>query len=212
MPSPLLQNQRHIELLKRATAALDMPTRLGLRMPLRFESLILVSPSARIIRPKNFDTSRVIKADHLRERVLKDIDSESLLKTVAGAAKLVSSETVQDVARQLAKLHRPLREPVLAETRTPGPPATPAPAVTAPLTAALVSGTPPPTCKKCSGEIGQILHGQYGYYFKCRACAGNTAVRLACEPGHKPRIRKQGQQFLRECSECGTSQLYFQNP
>jgi hypothetical protein len=38
LPSPLLQNERHIDLLKRAIAKLDMPTRLGVRIPVRFES------------------------------------------------------------------------------------------------------------------------------------------------------------------------------
>ena len=208
MPSPLLQNQRHIEVLKRAAERLEMPTRLGLRMALSFETLILVSPSARIIRPKTFDTSRVIKADQLKERVWKDIDSESVLRTFAGATKLVFSETVMDVARQIAKLHTPLRESLMPVSEVEVPP-TPRPPTSV---ASSAHETASPACKKCAGRLGQILYGQYGYYFKCNGCSTNTAVRMACQPGHKPRLRKQGQQFFRECGDCGVSALYFQNP
>jgi hypothetical protein len=211
LPSPLLQNERHIELLKRAAAKLDLPTRLGVRLPLRFESLILVSPSARIIRPKHFDAGRVIKADQLRDRVWKDIDNESLLRSMSNIASFVSVETVMQVGRQLASLHRPLRTPVTpaeGAVRVDSPSWKRTTVTPAPSTPMNLS----PTCKKCSGSLGQILYGQYGYYFKCAGCAANTAVRVTCQPGHKPRLRKQGPMFLRECGECGVSEIYYQNP
>jgi hypothetical protein len=187
-----------------------MPTRLGVRLPLRFESLILVSPSARIIRPKKFDTSRVIKADQLKERVWKDIDNESIFRSVADVAKLVSVDTVLHVARQMVALHKPLR--------TGAPPQLEAPPLAALVPVAIAAAPShaqvpsPPKCKLCLGGVGHIQYGQYGYYFKCAGCASNTAVRMTCQPGHKPRLRKQGQSFLRECGECGVSQVYFQNP
>lgn len=212
LPSPLLQNERHIELLKRAAASLDLPTRLGVRIPIRFETLILVSPSARIIRPEKFDTSRVIKADQLKERVWKDIDDESVLKSITGMARLVSSETVQHVGRQFASLHRPFRGSAATVASAPAVHVTPEPPIATPAPPPQPSAAEGPICKKCSSRAGQILYGQYGYYFKCGGCSTNTAVRMTCQPGHKPRLRKQGQQFLRECPDCAVSGVYFQNP
>lgn len=216
MPSPLLQNQRHIEVLKKATKKLQLPTRLGIRMPVTFETLILVSPSARITRPKSFDTSRVIKADQLRDRIWKDIDSESILTSVVTAARLVSSDTVENVARQMAALHRPLRAQTSDQAipepapRVPENPKLASP-IANPEKVEAANATLGPVCKKCSGGSGAVLHGQYGYYFKCGACQSNTALKLTCISGHKPRLRKQGNQFFRECGDCGTSELYFLN-
>ncbi|UJM89511.1 NERD domain-containing protein [Rhodanobacter denitrificans] len=51
MPSPLEQNDRHIAVLRDAMKAIDLPTRLGIRIQLAFQSLVLVSPTARIDRP-----------------------------------------------------------------------------------------------------------------------------------------------------------------
>jgi hypothetical protein len=50
-----------------------------------------------------------------------------------------------------------------------------------------------------------------GYYFQCRVCQSNTSVRFTCQPGHKPRLRKSGDEFFRDCPECGDSRLFFAN-
>lgn len=104
IPSPLEQNERHIAVLKDVFKALAMPTRLGIRLQPSFESLVLVSKNARIGRPEKFDTDRVLKSDQLERWIVKNIDSGSPLMM----AKLVSIETLTDIARQLVALHRPL--------------------------------------------------------------------------------------------------------
>ena len=109
MASPLEQNERHIQVLKDVVASIDWPTRLGLRIAPNFQSFVLVSSSARIIRPKRFDASRVIKADQLKKSIWRDIDSENgVLTILKTAAKIVSAETVESVARKLAALHQPV--------------------------------------------------------------------------------------------------------
>ncbi|MBU3989242.1 MAG: hypothetical protein KJ702_08030, partial [Gammaproteobacteria bacterium] len=47
----------------------------------------------------------------------------------------------------------------------------------------------------------------------CAACEGNTPIKLGCGvDGHKERIRKEGRKFYRECTECKSSSLFFENP
>jgi hypothetical protein len=56
-----------------------------------------------------------------------------------------------------------------------------------------------------------VQYGKFGYYFKCGDCEGNSPIKLTCSAGHKERIRKDGAKFFRECAECKTSALYFEN-
>jgi hypothetical protein len=67
-------------------------------------------------------------------------------------------------------------------------------------------------CGKCGSRNIEMAYGRYGYYFKCKECKGNTALKLECkEASCKPRIRKAKLKFYKECSSCGTSELYFEN-
>jgi predicted RNA-binding Zn-ribbon protein involved in translation (DUF1610 family) len=68
-------------------------------------------------------------------------------------------------------------------------------------------------CRKCKSQKIEIQYGKFGYYFKCNDCAGNTPIKIACGIiGHNERIRKEGKKFFRECSDCGSSSVYFTNP
>lgn len=208
MPSPLMQNERHIAVLRDVLSTIDLPVRLGLRIVPSFQTFILVAPSARIDRPKHFDSSRVIKADQLKERVWKDIDDANVFQVAKSVAKIVSRETMQLLAEQLARQHRPLRQP----SASPAPPSesTQAPVSAKPAKAAKPEASGP-ICKACGHTTGEVLYGRYGYYFKCGACEANTSIRFECEPGHAPRLRKEGPAFHRECAECGTSTLFHRN-
>src|SRR3546814_7533320 len=55
MASPLEQNERHIQVLKDVMAQIELPTRLGVRIPPSFQSFVLVGPEAKIYRPKRLD-------------------------------------------------------------------------------------------------------------------------------------------------------------
>jgi len=223
MASPLEQNERHIQVLKGVMSDIELPTRLGVRIPPAFQSFVLVGPNVRIDRPRKFDTSRVVKADQLKKAIWRDFDSENpLIGMMRMAAKIVSGETVEFVARQLAALHRPAAGARFAETGpVPSAVAVPPERVdrrvprieptcgAAPAQApAALSG---PTCKKCGNASGQIQYGRYGYYFQCGGCGTNTAIRFSCKPGHSPRLRKQKECFYRECDACGSSDLFHTN-
>jgi len=104
--SPLEQNDRHIFLISKAIDYYNvMPTRLGVVIPPRFVSYVLVSPTSKIIRPSRskLDTSHVIQSDQAFTKIKKDTDD-------AGAAvilKICSQETLETTAKKLFRLHRP---------------------------------------------------------------------------------------------------------
>jgi hypothetical protein len=111
IPSPVEQNRRHIAVLADvfAKGIVPLPRRLGITINPQLSSLVLVSNRAQIIRPKARAAAQVdgldsvIKVDQLRAKVEKAFDKRS----VAAYAKLVSQETLETFARQLAALHVP---------------------------------------------------------------------------------------------------------
>ncbi len=215
MASPVAQNERHVLVLKDAFKQLDMPTRLGMRLSPTFEPYVLVSPNARVDRPKKHETSRVLKADMLIDAIDKRFEKESVLETVAAMAKFVSTDTLQDIGRQLVRRHQPIKFDYAAKFGLSGMAAT-APVVEEPAPAAYVADkeqtTEKPRCRSCSSEKLSIQYGKYGYYFKCADCDGNTPIKIGCgKEGHKERIRKDGSKFFRECEQCNSSALYFVN-
>jgi hypothetical protein len=208
MASPLEQNERHISVLRDAMVEIEMPVRLGIRIPPAFHSFVLVAPEARIDRARGFDASRVIKADQLKARIWKDIDDENGLLSLLKATKIVSAETLEFVARQIAGRHRPAAPPKAASVAKNASATSVQPPES---TSSSAKGADGPKCKQCAGTQGSILYGN-SYYFKCDACGTNTSMRPICHPGHTPRLRKSKHEFFRECPECGTSFLFHRNP
>ena len=217
MPSPLEQNERHIAVLKDVFDQIEMPTRLGLRLAPTFHTLVLIAPDARIDRPKKFDTSRVIKADQLSKTLKKDLDDSGVLGAFS-LAKVVASETIEDIGRQLLLRHAPIKidytakfglntvQKTVAATTVVSPPIKLQPKQE-------VQDKKSMKCRACGSEKLTVQYGKYGYFFKCASCDGNTPIKLGCGvDGHKERLRKEGNKFYRECTDCKTSSLFFQNP
>ena len=241
MASPLEQNERHIQILKDVMGGMVLPERMGIRIAPGFQSYVLVEPTARIDRPKRFDASRVIKSDQLKRTIWREIDSENpFIGMIRTAAKIVSAETVESVARQLVALHKPLRQPTEAGRGadfvvTASPVVAAADKARAAHSESMAASVYPkgrapvhpsreqesgkmpvpadaPSCKHCQCSSGSVLYGKYGYYLRCAACEKNTALRFTCLDGHSPRLRKDRDNFYRDCADCGTSVLFFRNP
>ena len=114
--SPIEQNNRHILLLKRLfnSGEIDLPTRLGFRMKPSLHSLILIANTSAIRRPKNSKKvdgmDRIIKVEQLVKRRDQDLKEENFLHTFSSVNKLISTETLQSFAENLADLHTPKRK------------------------------------------------------------------------------------------------------
>ena len=109
VPSPFEQNRKHILVLESVfkTGLLKLPTRLGFNINPTINSLILISKSARISRPKTkiLDIDTIIKNDQFKAQVdkLRDADNNLL-----NAAKIVGSDTLEAFAQKIAELHIPI--------------------------------------------------------------------------------------------------------
>lgn len=218
MASPLEQNKRHIDILKKVfTDKVETPKRLGIQFQPTFYSRVLVNPTAKIIRPRRFDTSDVIKADAFFTKYHQDYDNAGFFESLGQVAKIVSAETVVEICNQLIELHQPItinyvakfgiKEEVSIEQK-PTKKIAAKPTVVEQERATYNSHL----CSKCSSHKLKVEYGKYGYYFKCGDCDGNAAIKLDCgKKGHKERIRKNGNQFYRDCPDCVSSTLFFEN-
>lgn len=223
MPSPFAQNERHISVLTDALARIDMPSKIGLRLSPVCHSYVLVSSKARIDRPKKFDTSRIIKSDMLAATLDKFFDKAGVIEVVGSLARCLSTETLEKVGQTLLRMHRPAsfdyaakfgiqQVQQLSPSVTVAPPVVAKPEQTSQVAA--FSGKPADqhTCRECKSTKLSVQYGKYGYYFKCGDCDSNTPIKISCGMnGHKERIRKDGLRFFRECSDCGSSDLFFVN-
>ena len=109
VPSPIEQNNKHILILQRwfDSGAVKLPTRLGFPIKPALKSLVLVSKSARISRPKNKvdGLSCIVKNDQLFKLIDKAVDDSSPIMM----AKIIGQDTLVEVAREIAKQHRPVQ-------------------------------------------------------------------------------------------------------
>ncbi|MFA7400654.1 MAG: nuclease-related domain-containing protein, partial [Sideroxydans sp.] len=109
VPSPLEQNKRHILVLESVfkSGLVAPPKRLGFNITPSLLGLVLVSKGARISRPKEkLDAlDCVIKNDQLKSRIERDRDADS---NPLNAARIIGQDTLEDFARRLAAIHKPL--------------------------------------------------------------------------------------------------------
>lgn len=148
MPSPIEQNRRHTHLLQSLfdSGAVPLPRRLGvIPMKPRLRSLVLVSDTARISRPRQKvdGIEQVIKAEQLTTRVQSDFDK----LPDRDVSRIIGKDAMDRFARNLAALHRPATVDWAARFGLDGAPAgrftqMPAPIAATPPSAAPVTRKP----------------------------------------------------------------------
>jgi hypothetical protein len=99
LASPLEQNERHVTVLTRLLASAEWPEPV-------IKPFVMISPKARIIRPKEFDTSRVIKADQFMSTLKADLEQTGLISGLLGMARMRS---VEDLGLWLVGCHKPAK-------------------------------------------------------------------------------------------------------
>lgn len=203
-----------------------------------YDVLVAISDQGRISCKGALDPA-VIKADEVIDMVRTLVESRRPRRLLARTLGELGLYEMDRIADFLIENHRPLggaaaepaapepppppppppppkrerREPTLARrTTAPAPEPAPEPAP-APAPAPASAAGAPHACGKCGSADVEIRYGRFGYYFKCRACDGNTAIKAACPAcGKAARLRKQGPQFSTDCEACGTLRPFFTNP
>lgn len=216
--SPLAQNQRHIDVLDEIfDTSIKLPERLGFILYPSFHSRVVVNSNARVDRSRKFDSKDLVKSEKLYESIKKDFDSLSLSLVL----KTVSYEEIENIANQLIALHKPIKINYRAKfgldiSRKIEPISNfdlPVQVNTS-STHLKVSeaDSNPHRCKKCNSSNVKIQYGKFGYYYKCGDCESNTNIKIDCSVvGHNAKLRKDGNRFFKDCIECESSYLYFEN-
>lgn len=191
----------------------------------RFHNFVAISDQGEI-RRKGCDPRELMKADRVTTEIQEIIERHASVAGLGGmvrfmfAGKKKSNGKVDDIVPAftddemvvirdfLLSEHVDDSMIVLLEAATP---------VERPRVPAPTPPKPSPTlsnlCRHCGSSNLEIRSGQYGYYFKCRACQKNTPIDFGCTRcGKKARIRKAGPNFTRLCSDCGADEQFFANP
>ncbi|NOS98426.1 MAG: NERD domain-containing protein [Methylotenera sp.] len=218
IPSPLAQNKRHISVLNDIfDTQIKLPEKLGYILYPSFHSRIVINNNARIERSAKFDSKELVKSEQLFESIKNDFDDLGIGIGIGTLLKIVSYREIEDIANQLIKLHKPINIDYTAkyglENSNHIKPAEPVEVKSAVIK--------PPTvntngcihkCKKCNSQNVKILYGKFGYYYKCSDCEGNTNIEVECGVArHKAKLRKNGNRFYKDCPECKSSSLYYEN-
>ncbi len=112
MASPVLQNRRHIEVLRDLfeNGSVRLPRRLVTLKP-TLHPVVLISNDARVDRPKSRAArasveglETVIKVEQLERTIDRSFDERNPFRLLP---KIVSVETISQLGRQLVALHRP---------------------------------------------------------------------------------------------------------
>jgi Nuclease-related domain len=107
IPSPIEQNRRHVEVLRSFIEDNGLvPNKLGISIPLNFHNWVLVSPHCQI-RRTGAEGDRVVKMDMFEKRFEQWMDKKGVLDVLASMSKLVSTETVEQLAQALLAAHKP---------------------------------------------------------------------------------------------------------
>ena len=180
MESPVTQNERHIDVLMSVfNDKIDIPSKLGIQLTPTFHSRILVSPNARIERPKKLDTSAVIKVHEFCKSYENDLDLLGFFNAVTTLAKVVSSEDVLHMGKELVWMHWSHRTNYDEQFSLDKQSETNVNKHQTVVKQERFSHNKF-ICNKCNGSNLNIEYGRYGYYFKCKDCSGNTAIKASC--------------------------------
>ena len=213
--SPIEQNKRHIDLLQQTIVDRNLaPTRLGMTIPITFTNYVLVAPTARVDRPhkQSFDTTAVIKADAYTSHLDKELDNRSVVSVFASAAKIVGTDTLEEFAQKIIRLHRPGTFNYAAKF---GIDENAVQANTSPLPTTKPQENDKATTKACD-QCGTGVEEKVAYYCRinkakfngkvlCRDCQQPTAQAPQPQPQPQPQPAAESESKKGSCESCNTA-------
>jgi hypothetical protein len=198
MASPVTQAKIQAKLLKELLE--KAVKQKGFFDQIQLDVLVAISDGGTITWPKSGALSEVCKADQVPERITQHIEK---IRSIRKIPEILTVDFRRTIADFLIKVHKPL-------VRTAQPISSAVKVAESRSTYAMAA--PPKICKHCHSSLLEAKYGQYGYYFYCRACSKNTAIKFSCLACNgEGRIRKDGNNFFAECKVCSASTLFYAN-
>lgn len=231
MPSPILQARRQGDFIKKYLerhAEVLLGKFLGLQThfgSMSIDTLVAISDSGIINRPKKMSLDEVCKADQICDRVRSLLDKqqkEGSFFNLNSTGRSFKKEEVNKIVEFLLKEHKPLIRKTESEAIHKNNLQTSLPekkVLTQARTERLfkpnkvsVKITSKYSCRQCIKTNLSVASGKYGYYFKCLECESNTPINIVCQTCNvKNKIRKSGDRFFADCGSCKTSELFYTN-
>lgn len=210
MPSPVKQAERQASFLKNFLSLQSKKLLKNRKIfkssfeKFTFEVLVAISDKGVIERPKGSTIDRIYKADQVADNIIEMIEKyKKVNKNLLNPTTFYqfADSSMEKIVKYLEQSHKPKTTHLQTST-----------AKTKEISSVNNPVPQEHTCSKCGGQKISMTYGRYGYYFKCHSCGGNTSLKLKCSnKSCKPKIRKEGNNFYKECSSCNLSELYFKN-
>ena len=235
MSSPILQAHRQGDFLKKyleQSVEVLLGKILGMQSHFRkmpVDTLVAISDSGIIERPKKMVLEEVCKADQICDRVRslysqRQKDNSVFNLNLNSTVYSFNKDEVNKVVQFLLKEHKPSAyknietEIVSKPSLITSPPEkklvvqVKAETLSKPNKAMLSQSASKYFCRQCNKTNLSVASGKYGYYFKCLDCEGNTPINIVCQTCNlKEKIRKSSEVFYAECESCKTSNLFYTN-
>lgn len=206
MPSPILQARRQGDFLHRYlqehTDILRDKTLFRRRdfTNVMVDIVVAISDGGIVHRPRQLRIDEVCKADQIVDQI------RAILLRYHTKPRIFSASELERVCQFLLSHHRPHVYPGSSVSDS----------TVRMYPSQLVSTIRVPTagkpyaCRHCRSIALSVLHGRYGYYYKCKQCNGNTHIDNTCPQCHdRETIRQNGQYYLADCRRCATSTAFY---
>ena len=174
---------------------------------IKLDLLVAISDGGLIERAPGQNPPELSKADQIPDRVKAIVQRRRA--AAEQHAQSLSPDELRKISHFLVSLHSPLHDrPLTIElSDLPGDPAS-----SSNQYASIMISTEP-VCRHCHNAYLAVVHGRYGYYFKCLHCNKNTNIKLYCPTCSAPgKLYKREREFYAVCQACGANWLYFTNP
>jgi hypothetical protein len=225
MPSPIKQAERQIEILK---ALLDNHAHEIFKENFfnklikpkfsnyNFDVFIAISDNGMIERESETQVENIVKAEQITDKV-KNLLKHYYMQNINPLRMLPHQESqttlIERTAKFLTQKHQSInieeesleKEKIIIEQSLKA-------IILDNKIVKIEKSSHQISCSKCQSLNIEIQYGKYGYYFKCLACDGNTALKLKCKNSKcKPKLQKRKLVFHQVCDTCGTKKLFFTN-